>query len=314
MSKISNSPHTGSPPRAWGRLLKRRHLFGAPRFTPTRVGDDGHSLASTIWSCGSPPRAWGRRWRKARSIRSSAVHPHARGDDSRAATNAKLTNGSPHSRGDDFISHHLLEQIHGSSPRTWGRRGFISCEPDRKRFIPTRVGTTARGSIPPPRLSIYLHGCGGPRKLLGLVRLPGRFTPTRVGTTPPCSRPSPGRSVHPHARGDDLAIHDRIDEEHGSPPYAWGRPRGQYAHQQAGWFTPTRVGTTAANGYPAAVCFGSPPRAWGRPNCDVFTLAPPFGSSPRAWGRPFERDRASVYRRFTPSAWGRHRPARPGTS
>ena len=266
MSKISNSPHTGSPPRAWGRLLKRRHLFGAPRFTPTRVGDDGHSLASTIWSCGSPPRAWGRRWRKARSIRSSAVHPHARGDDSRAATNAKLTNGSPHSRGDDFISHHLLEQIHGSSPRTWGRRGFISCEPDRKRFIPTRVGTTARGSIPPPRLSIYLHGCGGPRKLLGLVRLPGRFTPTRVGTTPPCSRPrqavrftptrvgttslstteSTKNTVHPHARGDDHEV---------STP-----------HQQAGSVHPHARGDDGANGYPAAVCFGSPPRAWGRPN------------------------------------------------
>ncbi len=70
----------GSPPRAWGRLLRHRHHWACPRFTPTCVGTvlrpcqahgttpvHPHVRGDGIVQCspinrafGSPPRAWGR--------------------------------------------------------------------------------------------------------------------------------------------------------------------------------------------------------------------------------------------------------------
>src|SRR4051794_19036028 len=50
--------------------------------------------------------------------------------------------------------------------------------------------------------------------------------------------------VHPHARGDDGAPDASMPSLFGSPPRAWGRPRGRCPSGRRLRFTPTRVGTT----------------------------------------------------------------------
>ena len=135
------TPRSGSPPSAWGRLLRQGIFVRRQRFTPTRVGttlrdpptsimfsvhphargDDGILLLRPNAGNGSPPRAWGRRIsgdpakcaRRFTPTRvgttrccapqppASSVHPHARGDDSRPVSAAESAAGSP--------------------PRAWGR-------------------------------------------------------------------------------------------------------------------------------------------------------------------------------------------------
>ena len=145
---------------------------------------------------------------------SRAVHPHARGDD-----------------------------------ENWGSGCWR-----RRRFTPTRVGTTqvARGVLvpvlgSPPRAWGRLRGdpSGG-----GLLR----FTPTRVGTTTWRRSFGPPMSVHPHARGDDGSAGMLLKKSCGSPPRAWGRRDPITRLGVLRRFTPTRVGTTFAQG---SACAGS---------------------------------------------------------
>src|SRR5690606_8149690 len=66
--------HSGSPPRAWGRLAGEACFPDRPRFTPTRVGT----------TPGPHHRPGG-----------STVHPHARGDDPEIKHPFDTRNGSP---------------------------------------------------------------------------------------------------------------------------------------------------------------------------------------------------------------------------
>src|ERR1022692_2574067 len=189
------TPRSGSPPSAWGRLLRQGIFVRRQRFTPTRVGttlrdpptsimfsvhphargDDGILLLRPNAGNGSPPRAWGRT--------QATVHPPARGDDGVLRASAPSLIGSP--------------------PRAWGRlapgvRGGVCC-----RFTPTRVGTTPGGT------AHRFAGIGSPPRAWG--RHPDqsetidikRFTPTRVGTTRTWTMRTVKSSVPPHARGDD---------------------------------------------------------------------------------------------------------------
>ena len=60
---FTDTDQFGSPPRAWGRHLRRHDERGPLRFTPTCVGTTSATM---------PPNG------------KAAVHPHVRGDDSRA--------------------------------------------------------------------------------------------------------------------------------------------------------------------------------------------------------------------------------------
>ncbi len=214
---------TGSPPRAWGPLVRGGQPAALRRFTPTRVGTTwlrissgaGPSVhphargdhASVSLPCfsifGSPPRAWGplchlrersgaRRFtptrvgttsRWARSTLPAPVHPHARGDHCRQRAAQHLVSGSP--------------------PRAWG-----------------------------------------PHTAHDKRMLHNRFTPTRVGTTPSRQIHQTVTAVHPHARGDHWLRFSQPISGSGSPPRAWGPPGGVTCDVTALRFTPTRVGTT----------------------------------------------------------------------
>src|ERR1035437_8982908 len=95
-----NGTAPGSPPRAWGRYLRRGSQTVARRFTPTCVGKITRSLkiheTTTVH-----PTCVGKMPESRRQTSGASVHPHVRGED---AGIPKLS----------------ITQL-GSPPRGWGR-------------------------------------------------------------------------------------------------------------------------------------------------------------------------------------------------
>ena len=273
----------GSPPRAWGRRLRRPRGAWEARFTPTRVGT---------------ARCLGRTRLR------HPVHPHARGDGdcvserdaeplrftptrvgtaTRRYRKARCTPVHPHARGDGGFRFFHRALAPGSPPRAWGRLALGLLGGLVVRFTPTRVGTaqedclhadSASGS--PPR------AWGRPRGSVARRRCP-RFTPTRVGT------------AQDHAAG---SVRDL-----GSPPRAWGRRSVVHGEVGGRRFPPTRVGT-------APPPSSSTTRPTVHPHARGDGLDPAYqrdydtGSPPRAWGRHGDGDRGELRHRFTPTRVG----------
>ena len=176
-------PATGSPPRAWGRLVPVVVRLAQHRFTPTRVGttafralllelspvhphargDDAFCAFDNPGPGGSPPRAWGRLLRRAVARGAGRFTPTRVGTTSGRSSGQGPCPVHPHARGDDHAETGGDGEQFGSPPRAWGR----------------------------------LLAAG--QRVYAL-----RFTPTRVGTTGPLQGPRRAFSVHPHARGDDF--------------------------------------------------------------------------------------------------------------
>jgi len=195
----------GSPPRAWGRLQDAPEARLVARFTPTCVGTARRSSRSRL---------------------PGAVHPHVRGDGHARQQGAQTFPGSP--------------------PRAWGRRRLATDEARRPRFTPTCVGTAWHYLLLTRRITVHPHVRGDgyfsltadgvpygspPRAWGRLVRFRvvaavNRFTPTCVGTAVAGLTAPPASSVHPHVRGDGVPASPTVQNPVGSPPRAWGRPKG----------------------------------------------------------------------------------------
>ncbi len=132
----------GSPPRAWGQLVRSLIASGRLRFTPTGVGttcsaipatgtnavhphgrgDNRAVIADESPDSGSPPRAWGQRrigrWR----FVGNRFTPTGVGttDPSGGADNHDSVH--PHGRGDNASMWAGLSTDDGSPPRAWGQR------------------------------------------------------------------------------------------------------------------------------------------------------------------------------------------------
>ena len=192
----------GSPPHAWGRLLRILRLVLGLRFTPTRVGK-------------TPHRPSGRRGR--------AVHPHTRGEDRRPGQLRDVSHGSPpHAWGRQVEAHPGVVHVRFTPTRV----GKTSSRDPDSRWAAVHPHTRGEDVDLVPMV-IYARGSpphawgrqvNEARPADGL-----RFTPTRVGKTPcECGR-SGRRSVHPHTRGEDASMRSRPKASFGSPPHAWGR-------------------------------------------------------------------------------------------
>ncbi len=112
-----------------------------------------------------------------------------------------------------------------------------------------------------------------------------RYTPTRVGTT--------------------LTVADELLYDSGTPPLAWGQPRGQWSMIDAIRYTPTRVGT------PPLLCSTScessvHPHSRGDNANATGATERAFGTPPLAWG---QRPAASLLLRLC-----RYTPTRVGTT
>jgi len=133
----------GSPPRVWGKHIRRVAFPLSSRFTPTRVGKTKFA---------------------ARSQAVASVHPHACGENSPHPGPARSLDGSPPRVWGKLLLP-FLERLesrftptrvgkttdtdkawtvdYGSPPRVWGKRRarfwWSACD----RFTPTRVGKTS---------------------------------------------------------------------------------------------------------------------------------------------------------------------------
>ena len=234
----------GSPPLAWGQRRPPPQRASAPAVHPHSRGDNSQWNDQVGTAHGSPPLAWGQPTKFTKKSLDLAVHPHSRGDNCKQTTPSKKPRGSP--------------------PLAWGQHGPQRIDEYRRRFTPTRVGTTPIHSLPLRANAVHPHSRGDNPEQVGTKLaeigspplawgqrpqnphelLLQRFTPTRVGTTLTDHRSSLGVS--------------------GSPPLAWGQLKRFARRAVSLRFTPTRVGTTLISMTSRCELFGSPPLAWGQ--------------------------------------------------
>ncbi len=236
----------GSPPRAWGRPNSGDGIEARVRFTPTCVGKTSSSSSARLTRSGSPPRAWGRLLGRCRLGRCLRFTPTCVGKTAVTSSPTSINSVHPHVRGEDAAKLPLPKEGIGSPPRAWGRLGCSHDPRVPRRFTPTCVGKTHPLQRRPLSRPVHPHvrgedaidfasdgvQFGSPPRAWGRQQSPwrcgrpSRFTPTCVGKTHGPSRRRRSFSVHPHVRGEDTAPGSTICTRSGSPPRAWGRPRG----------------------------------------------------------------------------------------
>ena len=175
----------GSSPLVKSRQVDRHAADVGLRFIPTRVGQTIASLSLYSSALGSSPRVWGRPCARATPTRCRPVHPHT----------CRADVGLP-------------------------RLALVAA-----RFIPTRVGQTARSTATTATPPVHPHACGADSWPCSADGGWWRFIPTRVGQTVPIT----------------LGGACRLR------------------------FIPTRVGQTGAKVGGHGFTSGSSPRVWGRP-------------------------------------------------
>ena len=205
-SDISHPRHAhrlGSPPRAWGQLLRPGSRRVHQRFTPTCVGtacafrlaDQRHgwftpTCVGTAWTApiglpglpGSPPRAWGQRPSGCSGETSRRFTPTCVGTAFASWTAPSESAVHPHVRGDsDELKRHLL-YVSRFTPTCVGTARPPGCAGRSPPGSPPRAwGQRDRGveggettRFTPTCVGTALHTCRGSDR--------PRFTPTCVGT------------------------------------------------------------------------------------------------------------------------------------
>ena len=142
----------------------RRYQSIRRRFIPTRVGntrtatavlvfftvhphtrgEHSHALPNNTDLCGSSPHAWGTRLIYEDEIPYKRFIPTRVGNTNWSKSRRRSGAVHPHTRGEHMSLNGLTNRPHGSSPHAWGTQ-CLPVRPCRtSRFIPTRVGNTAR--------------------------------------------------------------------------------------------------------------------------------------------------------------------------
>ena len=213
----------GSPPRVWGIRVYHVRRSDKRRFTPTRVGNTGHSYCSVspasvhphacgeyaarpalvVSIYGSPPRVWGIRVAVCACVLPPRFTPTRVGNTRSSMRVCATTPVHPHACGEYSKRTGAIRRRYGSPPRVWG--------------IPRRE----------------ING-----------DLTSRFTPTRVGNTEYQAEDDEGNTVHPHACGEYVKLAQATGVHIGSPPRVWGILSLDLMARVTARFTPTRVGNT----------------------------------------------------------------------
>ena len=125
----------------------------------------------------------------------------------------------------------------------WGQDEWVFSERDRRRIIPTRVGTSELLYCCVALAKDHPHACGdkdicspwtqqplgssprvwGQAVVEKLAPLYVGIIPTRVGTRKLLFPPFRGCRDHPHACGDKLHLDSRYLALSGSSPRVWGQ-------------------------------------------------------------------------------------------
>ncbi len=198
-----------------------------------------------VWGFfGSSPRTWGTRRHKRNGHIAERFIPTYMGNASYSTVTPSSLTVHPHVHGERAPTCRPSRAGRGSSPRTWGTRGWTDVRPTRDRFIPTYMGNAQRRLLRPPSASVHPH-VHGERDLHPdlLLRLTGssprtwgthriasadsdadRFIPTYMGNAKEWWTSSRETSVHPHVHGERLLNQDVSNLKYGSSPRTWGTP------------------------------------------------------------------------------------------
>ena len=216
----------GPPPRAWGKLGRRRSNRALPRSTPTCVGKTldrsagsrstsvhphvrgENSSSSRIFTgvSGPPPRAWGKLPLRRDSHTGAGSTPTCVGKTILSSQTLSLLTVHPHVRGENLDAASAVRRSAGPPPRAWGKLTPLQPPVNTVRSTPTCVGKTLKGRTDLPA------ECGPPPRAWGKLQVGldagdgVRSTPTCVGKTIVRLASSRIPTVHPHVRGDHESI------------------------------------------------------------------------------------------------------------
>ena len=343
----------GSSPRVWGTGALTTGGAAAARFIPTRVGNSAaacdrrpgipvhpHACGEQNWRrdhrCpepGSSPRVWGTGPLRPETSCIGRFIPTRVGNSSRSRTGRTRPPVHPHACGEQVDHAVVSVRGSGSSPRVWGTAVVHGERAAPDRFIPTRVGNSARRRTTAARRAVHPHACGEQEhdRALGRCRAGSsprvwgtvrphrarprrrRFIPTRVGNRATCPRSVPRRPVHPHACGEQPAWDVGVRDRDGSSPRVWGTGLLRVPERRTCRFIPTRVGNRSS---PSIRPMRSSvhPQACGEQGYGGGGGGGAYGSSPRVWGTASECRVIPAPTRFIPTRVGNRARSAPRRS
>ena len=213
----------GTSPREWGKLSDSKECETRARNIPTRVGktqrqDRTHGEATehphasgeniftrrgTLRPVGTSPREWGKLTEDANRRMHARNIPTRVGKTFYLSEDVLLSPEHPHASGENEKNDALKLEIHGTSPREWGKLCHAGMDSADMRNIPTRVGKTQPRGPRPSSCTEHPHASGenlfcvivshsapgtSPREWGKLrdgrdIIQQGRNIPTRVGKT-----------------------------------------------------------------------------------------------------------------------------------
>ena len=214
----------------------------------------------------------------------------------------------PHACGDKACENYYVGDGIGSSPRVWGQVQDEFAQQERRRIIPTRVGTSILYGYFRKVERDHPHACGDKSACFKLAksvvgsspRVWGQVTkgltkwittgiiPTRVGTSCACDIFPLFSKDHPHACGDKAVLTAMSSFSDGSSPRVWGQAVSADAVAGDERIIPTRVGTSIQ---PQIFRRSrrDHPHACGDKNPLYNKTVVKEGSSPRVWGQVYYR-------------------------
>ncbi len=232
-----------TPPRAWGRPIRRKPGYQIVRNTPTGVGktnifshlmvgdkkhphgrgEDDLNPFVREGHAETPPRAWGRRSYVFSPNNPGGNTPTGVGKTRQVPSSRTLRRKHPHGRGEDALVSLPMVWRAETPPRAWGRLSSRLALQSGRGNTPTGVGKTASSMSKILAVKKHPHGRGEDNSakwsIRTLVETPPRAwgrlvwihpatagcgnTPTGVGKTKPPTPKARSIGKHPHGRGED---------------------------------------------------------------------------------------------------------------
>ena len=250
---------------------------------PHERGERDHATVDRGDGTGSSPRAWGAVLLGNPLARAERIIPTSVGSGGRPPRSTCRSRDHPHERGERPGADGVVPVPVGSSPRAWGAAGRHAGPDDRRRIIPTSVGSGPRSRRPRGPSGDHPHergeradqmkegnavtgssprawgADGGGRRPADAVGI----IPTSVGSGGTRGATGPPSLDHPHERGERRFLARKAAEVLGSSPRAWGAAVCVTCQSRDVRIIPTSVGSGHPSPARARALRGSSPRAWG---------------------------------------------------
>ena len=110
-------------PTGVGKMSSRRGRMGRTADHPHGRGENDLRRTSRWWKDGPSPRAWGKCRKHLREVNANRTIPTGVGKIILDNSEKSLKQDHPHGRGENNKKTGLKEEVHGPSPRAWGKYG-----------------------------------------------------------------------------------------------------------------------------------------------------------------------------------------------